>query len=474
VPGNRIVVYNSLAWERSGPVTIQANTGWKSYKSLKDVQTGELVDFTNEGNVLRFIAGNVPSFGYKTYVPVEKMAEKEAAVRADKKNNTISNEFYKIRIDPSSGSVKSILNLKSGREFVDQTNKFGFGQYLYERFPKDTTEKYANDYVKNKESVWSWAHVEMGRPNLTNDPYQSEKGGIGSVRYEQSNISVSAILKIKQTGKQQHEYIEIVTLYTGLPFVEIKWFIDNKPAEPWPEAGWISFPFNCKDPVFKVGRLGAVVDPAKDFVKNTNSDYYFFNTGVAITNKAGSGFGMTSPDVPAISLDRPGLWKFSRNFIPNQPSLFFNLYNNQWGTNFTEWIEGSWSARFYLWDIEEFQNAKSLIIPSEEFRSPLRGVIGTGLAGEHPALASWIKTSMKGVQLSSFYKNPQGEGYILRLWEQSGELGTCTVEMAFDKPFKRAIPVNLRGQFPGKEIPIKEGKFNIQINPYQPVTLLLQ
>ena len=48
VPGHRIVVYNSLAWERSGLVTIQAKTEWEKFRALKDVQTGELVDFTNE------------------------------------------------------------------------------------------------------------------------------------------------------------------------------------------------------------------------------------------------------------------------------------------------------------------------------------------------------------------------------------------------------------------------------------------
>ncbi len=475
VPGHRIVVYNSLAWERSGLVTIQAKTEWEKFRALKDVQTGELVDFTNEGNVIRFVARNVPSFGYKTYIPVEQTANTESkGVGADEKNNAISNEFFRITVDLSSGSLKSVRNLKTNREFVDQTNHFGFGQYLYERFPKDSTEKYANDYVKNKESVWSWAHVEMGRPNLTNEPYQSILGGKGSVRYEKSAVSVSAILSIKQAGSQQHEYYEIITLYKGLPYVEIKWSINSKPAEPWPEAGWLSFPFNLRDPVFKVGRLGGIVDPTKDFVKNTNSDYYFFNTGVAITDKSGSGFGITSPDVPAISLDRPGLWKFSRNFMPKQPSVFFNLYNNQWGTNFTEWIEGSWSTRFYLWDIDKFENAKSLVIPSEEFRSPLKGVIGIGYAGDLPSTASWIKTSMKGVQLSSFYKNPEGEGYILRLWEQSGESGNCTVEMNLAHPFTRAIPVNLREQFPGSKIDIKDGKFDIQIKPYQPVTLLLQ
>ena len=40
----------------------------------------------------------------------------------------------------------------------------------------------------------------------------------------------------------------------------------------------------------------------------------------------------------------------------NGLNVFVNLFNNQWGTNFTEWIEGRFSAKVYLWSIDKYSN----------------------------------------------------------------------------------------------------------------------
>ena len=65
------------------------------------------------------------------------------------------------------------------------------------------------------------------------------------------------------------------------------------------------------EPTFRLGRTGGVVNPAVDFIKNTNHDYFFVNTGLAVINGQGDGFGLNTPNAPAISLDRPGLFLFS-------------------------------------------------------------------------------------------------------------------------------------------------------------------
>jgi alpha-mannosidase len=105
----------------------------------------------------------------------------------------------------------------------------------------------------------------------------------------------------------------------------------------------------------------------------------------------GHGFGKTSPDVPGISLERPGLWKYTPGFVPKKTNVFFNLYNNQWSTNFTEWIEGSWSARFYLWAFDSYDNEHSIITPSEEFRNPLVATYVSGQPGPLPLTGEGIK-----------------------------------------------------------------------------------
>ncbi len=62
---------------------------------------------------------------------------------------------------------------------------------------------------------------------------------------------------------------------------------------------------------------------------------------------------------------------FGRNFVPKRPSVFVNLYNNEWNTNFPEWQDGSWLSRVRLWLVRDPGLGGSQIVPSWEARLPL-------------------------------------------------------------------------------------------------------
>jgi alpha-mannosidase len=468
---SHITVYNPLPWKRDGQVNLQIKSdNLKKASALKDLATGELIGFSNEGNVIRFIAKDVPAMGYKTYLPVKGDPESKSALNHVKNKDVIENEYFKITIDRIRGGLGSVIDKKSGMEMVKPGSEYVFGGYVYEHFSKVQTESYAKDYIKGG---WEWAPAEIGRPNLSNEKYRQVHPAPYNVEYEIDNIRVSAILQFRRDGNNPHDYTLIYSLYKNLPFVEVQWGIFGKSPEPWPEAGWISFPLNVDSPVFSLGRLGSVVDPAKDFIKNSNQDYCFVNTGIAVTGIDKSGIGISSPDVPGISLDRPGLWKFTRNFIPSEPNVFYNLYNNQWSTNFTEWIEGSWSAKFYIWSIDKFDNERSIITPSEEFRVPMLVGFAEKGSGSLPVSAKGFELSMKGVLVTAFGKNPYGDGLILRLWEQAGNSGKCTVSLPEELDGKIAIPVNLRGEATGPVVKISGSQIVVDVTGYKPYTFMI-
>jgi alpha-mannosidase len=469
VEGQRIVVFNPLPWVRSGMVTILQEN---KIEALKDLRTGEIIPVHNKGNILRFIAKDIPSTGYATFVPAKgEKPENVVTTFANEKSNIIENEFFKLKIDPSKGAVVSIIDKKSGREMVDQSSEFGFGQYMYERFSKENATNYINQYLKVR---LSWGLTEFGRPNLDETPYKRVDGGKAKVTYSSDVISAKAIMQFTKEMGNPHNYTLSFTLYKNLPFIELNWFIDGKAAEPWPEAGWISFPFKVENPEFKVGRLGAVIDPAKDIIKGSDFDFYLINNGVALHDKQLNGFGLSTPDAPGISLDRPGLWKYSGSFIPKRPNVFVNLYNNQWSTNFTEWIEGSWSAKMYLWSFTGYKNEQSLISPNEEFRSPLKATLLSGKPGTIPVSKAGVQLSRKGILVTSFGPNPFGAGTMIRLWEQSGDGGKCKITLPEGATFTKAVPVNLRSEKSGNAIPVKDNSFEVEIGAYKPATFLLE
>jgi alpha-mannosidase len=466
-----ITVYNPLPWKRNGLVVLQTSSGnLKGATSLKDIASGRIIDITNSGNIIRFIAENVPAMGYKSYLLTRSNNSTGSGLRLKNAENVIENEFLKVTIDRTRGGVGSIIEKKSGREIVKPGSEYVFGGYVYERFSRENTESYAKDYIKGG---WDWAPAEIGKPNLTDEKYKQVHPEPYAVEYEIDKIKVSAIMHFRSDDNNPYNYTMIYSLYKDLPYLEVQWGITGKSPEPWPEAGWISFPFNVVNPTFHAGRLGAIVDPSTDYIKNSNLDYCFVNTGIAITDPDRRGFGISSPDVPGISLDRPGLWKFTRNFTPVVPNVFYNLYNNQWSTNFTEWIEGSWSARFYIWPVDDYGNEKSVITPSEELRVPMLAEFSAGGRGQMASSSKGIELSMRGVLVTAFGKNPDGKGLILRLWEQAGNSGKCTVSLPEGLEGKTATPVNLRGEATGVPIEIRNNSISVDIKSYKPYSFVI-
>ncbi len=470
IDGERVVVYNPLPWERSGLVTVQTNSDLK--KALKNVTTGEIIHFSKDHNIYRFNVSHVPPMGYATLIPVDETGALSGTVmNIDRKRALMENEYLKVEFDTLSGTVKSLIDKKSGKEMVSTDSEWKFGQYVNERFSKTMTDQYAKDYIK---AGWEWAYAELGRINLTDEPYQRISGKNPKIEFVKDDVSVSVRLHFSPEVTHGHTYSVIFTLYQDQPYLETIWSINGKPADAWPEGGWISFPLNIEKPQFKLGRPGAIVDPATDFVKGSNLDYGFLNTGMAVIDTKGQGVGITSPDVPAVSLDRPGLWKYSTSFVPQKPNVFFNLYNNQWSTNFTEWIEGSWSASFYIWSISRFENEASIITPSEEIRDPLMVSLAHGNAGNMPVSSQGISLSEKGILVSYFGVNKDGEGLFLRVWEQAGNSGNCTVKLPEGIRISSAQPVNLRGEKQGNPIQVKSGEFTFELKGYAPASFLLK
>ena len=465
VEGEKVVVYNSLPWIRSGEVTVLHQS---DIKALKNIQSGEILPVHNHGNVLKFIAKDIPASGYTTFIPVKDASfPGKIGLAKDEKNNLIENQFFKVQVDPLKGCVSSVTDKSTGVEMVDQSSEYGFGQYLYERFSRKNTTDYVDQYIKLR--LW-WGIAEFGRPNLDDTPYHRISGEKARVIYTADSVSVKATLIFDQP---QH-YSLTYTLYQNLPYIELNWHIEGKPADPWPEAGWICFPFNVSNPSFKVGRLGGIIDPSKDIVKGSDFDYYLINSGVAILNSQKNGYAMSTPEAPAISIGSPGLWRYTGKYTSREPKVFVNLFNNQWSTNFTEWVEGSWSAKMYVWSINDFKNEPALVTPSEEFGTPLKAILTEGGGGALPVSRAGIQLSRKGIVISSFGENPFGTGIILRLWEQSGNSGLCKVTLPQGTTFGKAIPVNLRGEKLENPLVIKDNSFETLISAYQPVTFILE
>jgi len=432
--------------------------------------------------------------GYRTYaLAQDKPAPR--ALTADAATGTIESPFFKAVFDAKRGRIASLIDKRTGRELVAADAPHGFGQYLYERFGYKEVMQYLAAAIYPQ---YGGHRMIMAKGDTPKDTvYASAVSENMSLTLEKSAIDVSGVMTGTIAGPGMEQRVSIrLTLPAdqSVADIEVGW---QKQPEGDTEAGWICLPLRLDKPRFRLGRLGADMDPAADVtVDNVNNHLWWVNTGVAVYEAdGGGGVGVCPIDSPMVSLGAPGVLKFDKRFAPRKPYVYVHLYNNQWQTNFCNWVGSGkrMTSRVRLWTFDKFQAEPALFSPSMEARTPLRTALSDGRPGKLPPAQAGITLSRKGVAVTAFGPNPDGPGTILRLWEQGGTAGEVTVTLptgapsagappagatpagagTTGAPFTTAMPVNLRGQKLGDPAKITAGTLKVTLRAYAPASLVL-
>ncbi|WP_316838087.1 hypothetical protein [Pedobacter nutrimenti] len=463
IAGKRFVVYNPLPYARSG---------W--------------VEVKNENKFI--YAQDIPPSGYKTFTEKDLTANKLSVSNS----NQMENKYFIIKLDPARGVISSFIDKRTGRDWVDANAKEGLGQYMNERFTYEQTVKYVTDYQGNRaiSEKGNWLHPGLYKPGMISEkqvPYRAALSKNGTLSITNDGYQQTAIVDMPSDTTNHFPASSLkVTLQNDEPFVDMEITIKDKAKDNWPEADWFCFPFKLNSAKFTVGKSLGMMDPSSDIIEGANKDLYAVGTGVTITDLDGSGIAFSPFDHPLLSLDRPGIWKFSKDFVPKKPVIYLNLYNNQWNTNYRYWYSGTWSSKVRIWTFTKNSTTESrLVTPALEARTPLLIAEAEGKAGYLPVEQSGISVSKKGIQITAFRhdarENPvfatapvDKKHTLFRLWEQGGVSGNLKVTFPKGVKYTKATPVNLRGEITGKPIPVIDNKLNLMIKAYAPISIVLQ
>jgi alpha-mannosidase len=433
--GPRVVVYNPLPWQRSGIVDIDG---------------------------LSFHAKDVPALGYRTFPPPPTVTSQSLS------GNTLENEFMRVTLDPVRGVIASLVEKHTGREWVDQSIEYGLGQYLNERFESSQTEDYCRAYQQGR---WgTHLHPGMHKPGLPPEVrYRRASGSKGSLHIVKQGETLTGILEMPGDVNNHLPATSLrVTLRARVAYLDLELTIKDKALDNWPEADWLCLPFKLNSPQFRVARTLGVMDPASDIMPGSNRHIYAVGPGLTITGSDGASVSLCPMDHPLVSLDTPGIWKFSLDFIPRKPVVFLNLYNNQWNTNYRYWYSGTWSSRVRLWF------GGQLAVPALETMLPLVASAYSGARGPLPSSQSGISVSRPGVIVTALKQESTGKTTFLRIWELAGESGKVTVRLPSGSPARIARPVDLRGNSLGQPIAVQGGSFELELSRFAPASFALE
>ncbi len=481
IEGNRIVVYNPLPWRRDGEITLDTRLIFgNDFISLKPVDGGPALEVSHEYPAIedkapmsRFVAKDIPPMGYRTYVASKEQVELPE-MRADATTGVIESPYFKATVDASKGRIISLIDKRTGKELVDADAPQGFGQYFYERFAYQQLSDWIDKSLYPQYKAHRFAFVAYDMPQDV--PYSSALPEKMSLHVEKSAIDVKAVMTGTLPGPGQPQKISISLALSGIQptaDLEVSW---QKQPDSWPEAAWICLPFKCDNPKFRLGRIGADVDPVKDvMIDNANYHLWWVNNGVAVYDgTSGAGIGISSPDAPLVSLGEPGEYKFDKRYEADKPYVYLNLYNNHWRTNFSAWIgKGQrMSARVRIWTFDKFASESSLYTPAMETRVPLQVACSKVKNGKLPVSKQGISLSRKGVAVSAFGPNPDGEGIVLRVWEQTGTGGEIEVVLPEELYFQSVQAVDLRGRPLSKSFQIEGNSLIFELNAYAPASFV--
>ena len=350
---------------------------------------------------------------------------------------------------------------------MDGAGPYALGQFLHERFDQARMLAFHNAYGR---PGYSWPKGDL--PNGTT--YDALTPREWKISIRRSGAADIATLSAADTLGLAKGIDIVFTFPRHQPYMEVGWRVTDKSPNPLPEGGWLCFPLAVSEPRFLLGRLGGPIDPARDIVPGANRHYFCLNTGITVAGRNG-GIGLCPLDSPCVSLDEPGLWKFSLDYVPRKSAVFVNLYNNEWNTNFPEWQGGTWCSRVRLWPLgRRFDTSEGLIVPSWEARLPLLASRAQGAGGLLSSTQTGLSLSRRGVLVTAFGQNPDGPGTLLRVWEQGGKGGRIKVTLPDGLRFSTAAPVNLRGEHLGGLLPIRSRELTFDLPAFAPASFLLQ
>ena len=462
--GPRVVVFNPLPYARDAVVTVDMPEGFALPGGVRD------------GGKVSFLAKGLPAGGYKTFAAKREDCARRNSDARERVPPVLDARHFTARFDLDRGGIASLVEKATGRELVKQGGR-ALGQFLHERFSQNEVLRFVGAYNRAHQRGVNSDFGKAGLPPPDKLPYAAMTPKKWTARRGRTALGDEVTLTAGDTlGLAKG--CEIRFFFPDHEAcVDISWKVTEKTPDPTPEGGWICLPFNVASPSFRVGRIGGTIDPAKDIIFGANRNLMCVDRAITVrTGTAGAGVGVVSADLPLWSLGKPGLWRYEPDYVPTEPEVFANLYNNQWNTNFPFWIPGSWTASLRVYPIAEgADEEQSMFTPAWEIRQPCVAAFAAAADATKrvPPAAGGVALSRRGVRVTAFCPNPDGAGTVLRVWEQAGNAGEVTVALPKGVKVDNVQPVNLRGEAAGEPIAVRDGSFSFHLGAWAPKSFVL-
>lgn len=401
--GPSITVFNTMGWPRAGVTRIyvdhQLIPAGRDFMIVDDQGRQvpiQQLESREEGTYWALYARDVPAMGYATYRIILKEGNRTENKTAF--SGTLENEYYRLRINTTKGTIESLFDKQLGKELVDSGCAYQPGQFIYERLGKNRHQLEVLKLDEVTRSVLRDVHVST---EIVNGPVWQSISIHGSMPGCADKDGINCEIRLYKTEKK----------------VELCYSM-KKLAVTDPEGGYVAFPFQLKDGhlVFEV--QGGSVRPGKDQLEGSASDWDGIQNFVALKNE-NSQVVLVTPEIPVVQLGGLNLGKFSRVANPATNNIYSWVFNNYWTTNFRASQEGELKWSYRVTSSADTSNVFSTRFGWEE-RVPMPARVFPALGKDKNWLFNSFKEMPDDLLLVTARPSPDKSGFILLVREVEG------------------------------------------------------
>ncbi len=322
--------------------------------------------------------------------------------QGDLPDNVLENSWFRLEVDPATGGITSLLDKRTGRDWVDKQSHEPFSAYRFDLYSVTDIAEFLRAYGLYFQDWFVQDFGKQGYPEYSTH-ITAYARDFKLSRSGQTITLSGGHLKAREAHNlalpKQTISIEI-TLPESEAIVDITFKVEGKEATPLAESTVVPLPLNLAKPTFRLGQTGSVMDPSRDIAAGANRNLWC--AGWLDISDDRLGLSVIPHDMPLLSIGDTGIYRFEPERAPSEPVVYAHLSNTQWGTNFPQWLEGD-----YNWRIQ-------LMPHTGDWRRSMLWYVERQLPFVTPL----------GLVLQGIRPRHDGPGLILRFWNSLGEHDT--------------------------------------------------
>jgi alpha-mannosidase len=444
--GVPVVVFNSLSWPRTEIVEVEAQLPGRT-EHVEVVNAAGLqvesqvlsIDSATNRARLLLLAANVPALGYETYfiraAGKTRLVAVSQVVKAT--GDTLSNGYVRLKVDPQSGCITSLVDLRNQTEALApaETDTGGPKTYACGNLLQAFYDKPKRWDAWNIDADFEEQHWDLDKA----DEVKLIEGG-----------PLRAIIRVKKHF-QNSTFVQDITMYAGVPRVDVKMQVE------WHEKHIllkVAFPLTAHNDkaAFEIP-YGSIERPT---TRNTPAEQAKFEVpaqrwadlsdtkhGFSLLNDSKYGYDVRG-NVLRLSLLRSPEWP-DPHADEGHHEFTYSLYPHA-----GSWRDAQTVRRGYE------LNYKLIAVSSQKHQG--------ALPGEH----SFVKLEADNVVLTAMKKSEDDDSLVLRFYEWAGK--EADVKLHLPAGAQSASETDLMER-PIADLTVQNDAVTVHTKPYEIKTL---